>query len=120
LTKQAKNPETGGAYPARINSPAKRALYDNLGRFEQLALWVDAAILANRQDDWRNNSFKVKKVKNAIAAVLREAGVGAQDEYIAYLARTQEEHASYALTPEETVERAVLRILELVKKQDAY
>jgi len=120
LTKQAMSPETGGSYPARINSRAKRALYDNLGRFEQLALWVDAAILANRQDDWRNNPIKVKKVKIAISAVLREAGVGAQDEYIAYLAQTQEEHISYFLTPEETVERAVLRILELVKNQNEY
>ena len=120
LTKQAQNPGTGGAYPARINSPAKRALYDNLGRFEQLALWVDAAVVGSKQDDWRGNRFKTKMVRNAIAGALKAAGVGAQDEYIVVLTQTGEAPGGYAATPEETLERAIERILELVKNQSEY
>jgi type I restriction enzyme R subunit len=45
-------------------------LYDNLGKDETLALAVDHAIHENRQDDWRSNPFKVKKVKLAIKPLL--------------------------------------------------
>src|SRR5207244_626526 len=63
LTKAAKNPASGALYPSSLNTPAKRALYDNLGQDSTLALSVDTAVRDNRQDDWRNNPFKVKKVK---------------------------------------------------------
>ena len=70
LTKKAKNPAAGADYPGALNSPAKRALYDNLGKDAALAVAVDAAVREHRQDDWRNNPFKIKKVKNAIKAAL--------------------------------------------------
>jgi type I restriction enzyme, R subunit len=70
LTKAAKNPAGGATYPANLNTPAKRALYDNLGKDAALAIAVDAAVRDHRQDDWRNNPFKVKKVKNAIKVAL--------------------------------------------------
>jgi len=70
LTRKTKNPATGAAYPAPFNTPAKRALYDNLDKNEALALAVDEAVRTNKQDDWRSNSFKVKRVRNAITAVL--------------------------------------------------
>jgi type I restriction enzyme, R subunit len=73
LTKQVTNPAMGGAYPETINSGGKRALYDNLGKDEGLALRVDEAVSASRQDDWRSNPFKIKKVKNAIKAALDDA-----------------------------------------------
>ena len=68
LTKQAISPETTSSYPAATNSPAKRALYDNLGQDEALALAVDAAILSKKKDSWRGNKFKEKEVRNAIKA----------------------------------------------------
>jgi len=67
-----KNPTTGESYPGGLDTPAKRALYDNLSKDEALALAVDHAIQANRQDDWRGNPFKVKKVRLAIKGVLRD------------------------------------------------
>ncbi|RJO73141.1 MAG: HsdR family type I site-specific deoxyribonuclease [Myxococcales bacterium] len=70
LTGKVKNPLTGKPYPASLNTPAKRALYDNLRENESLALEVDKAVRESRQDDWRGNPFKIKKVKNAIRAVL--------------------------------------------------
>ncbi len=70
LTRQVKNGPGGAAYPKSLNTPAKKALYDNLGKNEALALAVDAAVRASKQDDWRNNPFKVKKVLNAIKQAL--------------------------------------------------
>jgi len=68
LTKQAKSPETTTSYPAAVNSAAKRALFDNLGEDEGLALAVDAAIRATKKDAWRGNRVKEKEVRNAIKA----------------------------------------------------
>ena len=72
LTKQAKNGPGAVAYPQKLDTPAKRALYDNLDKDETLALAVHEAVYANRQDDWRNNAFKVKRVRNAIKAALKD------------------------------------------------
>lgn len=71
LTRRAKNPPTD-IYPTALNTAAKRALYDNLVKDEQLALDVDQAIRKSRQDDWRGNPFKIKKVKLAIKAALKD------------------------------------------------
>lgn len=71
LTRQAKNGPGAAAYPRRLDTLAKRALYDNLDKDETLALAVHEAVYANRQDDWRNNPFKIKRVENAIKAVLK-------------------------------------------------
>ena len=90
LTRQVANPAAGGSYPRTINTPARRALYDNLAKDEALAMEVDAAVRASRQDDWRNNRFKIKKVRIALKRILDD------DE---------------ALTE---------RILELVKNQNEY
>lgn len=72
LTKQAKSGPGAAAYPPTLDTPAKRALYDNLGKDEALALAVDKAVRDNQMDDWRNNPFKIKKVRNAIKAALKD------------------------------------------------
>ncbi|HKG90915.1 MAG TPA: hypothetical protein VKA84_03415, partial [Gemmatimonadaceae bacterium] len=110
LTKQAKNPAAGGAYPAALNTPGKRALYDNLGKDEATALAVDKAVRATRQDDWRNNAFKIRKVRNAVRAALEGATVHALKE------RPPAYSAGSSASLEETVER----VLALVKNQDEY
>ena len=41
LTKKVKDPGSGESYPKTLNTPAKRALYDNLAKNEALALrWI--------------------------------------------------------------------------------
>src|SRR5881296_2386525 len=55
LTKKVMNPSAGASYPSSLDTPAKRALYDNLGKNETLALELHRAIRASRQDDWRSN-----------------------------------------------------------------
>jgi type I restriction enzyme R subunit len=70
LTRKVKNPEAGGAYPKSLDTAGKRALYDNLGQNEALALAVHEAVRYSMQDDWRSNPFKVKKVRLAIKTAL--------------------------------------------------
>ncbi len=70
LAKRVLNPSSGGSYPAEMDSAGKRALYDNLDSNKELALAVDRAIQSSRQDDWRSNAFKVRKVRLAISDAL--------------------------------------------------
>jgi hypothetical protein len=55
-----------------------------------LALTVDKAILASRQDGWRSNPFKIKKVKLAIRASLN--GNETPSDKILELAKSQIEY----------------------------
>ena len=48
------------------------------------------AVLANRQDDWRSNPFKVKKVKLAIKAALD--GDDSRAEQVLQLVMNQHEY----------------------------
>jgi len=95
LTKKVSHPETqSGSYPYAINTPATRALYDNLkGRVDVLQLTVpnaedsmvaesanepdvvaavaiDKAVRAVKKDDWRGMRAKRIEVRNAIRSVL--------------------------------------------------
>jgi type I restriction enzyme R subunit len=70
LTKKVVKPETHSAYPGDINSTPRRALYDNLGENEELAVQVDTAIRAKKKADWKENRFKRIEVRNAIKSVL--------------------------------------------------
>ncbi|MBI5251779.1 MAG: type I restriction endonuclease subunit R [Desulfomonile tiedjei] len=71
LTRKAQNP--GGAdYPKSLNTSAKRALYDNLGQDEALAITLDAEIRQTKKDDWRGNKFKEREVRFAIRKHLKD------------------------------------------------
>ncbi len=63
-------------YPENIgNSPAKKALYDNLediGNREALTLQLDEAVRQAVQDDWRGNIIRERQVKNAIYKILKD------------------------------------------------
>jgi type I restriction enzyme, R subunit len=89
LTKKAKNPAAGAIYPAAMNTAAKRALYDNLGKDENLATAIDAEIRKTKKDDWRGNKFKEKEVRNAIRAHLVDP---AMVDLIFDLVRNQHEY----------------------------
>ncbi|KAB2949522.1 MAG: HsdR family type I site-specific deoxyribonuclease [Phycisphaerae bacterium] len=70
LTRKVSRPESQAAYPASINSPARRALFDNLNQDEVLAVQVDTAIRNIKKDDWRGMRAKRIEVRNAIKSVL--------------------------------------------------
>jgi type I restriction enzyme R subunit len=111
LTRMVKDPAAGEYYPLDISTPGKRALYDNLGKNEALAIAVDREVRAKAQDDWRSNPFKVKAVRNAIKIALA-AGFSEQSR--------DSEKLRYNGKQVETEEETLDRILELVKKQDEY
>jgi type I restriction enzyme R subunit len=90
LTRQAADPAGAGGYPTSLRTRALRALYDNLGRDEALALKVDKAIQDSSQDDWRNNPQKIKRVKVAIKNAL--GGDEARAEQVLELAKRQNDY----------------------------
>jgi len=62
----------GTDYPQSLNTGATRALYDNLGKDEDLALAVDYAVLSSKKDGWRGHKVKEKEVRYAIKRVLND------------------------------------------------
>lgn len=76
LTKQAKNPATGTKYPGAIDTPARRALYDNLGKDEALAVRVDSAVRQTNKDGWRGNKVKERELRYAVLAALPDEADG--------------------------------------------
>jgi type I restriction enzyme R subunit len=75
LARQVKNGPATGAYPAAVDRASRRALYDNLGHDEALALAVDAAVREKMQDGWRTNKMKTRRIQLAIAAALGHGDV---------------------------------------------
>ena len=62
-----------GNRPDTINTSGLRTLYDNVGKDESLALAIHHAVMASRQDGFRDNSsIKARRVKREIRKVLPE------------------------------------------------
>ena len=100
-----------GGYPAAVKTAAQRALYNNLGKDEALALAVDAAIMGSLQNDWRTNAMKTKRVRIAI----REALAKAAAQPVAV--DTAKQDTTLGAYPVEVVTD---QILELAKHQNDY
>jgi type I restriction enzyme R subunit len=113
LTRQAKNPTLGASYPNAVNTAARRALFDNFGRCEAFALQVDEAVRAFRQDDWRANIFKVRKlrgaIKTAVEMYMKQGGTSPVP--------LKESYKGKSIAPEDEL---VEEILDLVKNQHEY
>jgi type I restriction enzyme, R subunit len=58
--------------PSTLDTPGKRALYNNLGQNEALAQSVHRAVMESRPNDWRGNFAKEQTVKTAIYTVLQD------------------------------------------------
>jgi len=71
LSRKVKKPNTTHDYPTTINTNAKRALFDNLGRNETMADEMDNKIRSTKKDGWRDHPQKLKAVRNAITEVLK-------------------------------------------------
>jgi len=61
---------TTDATSARLDTRGKRALFNNLGNNETLALAIDAAVKAVRPDGWRDNQAKENIIKRALLPLL--------------------------------------------------
>ena len=71
LAKRVKN-LTHDDLPAGIKTNAQRALYNNLGKNEELAILVDAAVYSSRCADWRGNIPSENLIKQAIYKELKD------------------------------------------------
>ena len=89
LARQVQNPTSGTAYPKLLNTRARRALYDNLGNDEQLAITLDAKIQETKKDGWRGNKFKEREVLYAIRKILQD---DTQANKIFELVKNQDEY----------------------------
>ncbi len=58
--------------PEQINTPGRRALFNNLGQDEELALRVDEAVKTRAPDGWRGVLAKERVVKQALYEVLQD------------------------------------------------
>ena len=72
LAEKVQKPEGSADYPKTLNTGAKRALYDNLGKDEDVALAVDYAVLSSKKDGWRGHKVKQKEVRYAVKRVLND------------------------------------------------
>jgi len=90
LTKRVANPASGGvSYPKSLNTSARRALFDNLGSDEHLAVALDSKILAVRKDDWRGHVVKEREIKYVIREFIDDE---AEAERIFELVKNQREY----------------------------
>jgi type I restriction enzyme R subunit len=94
LAKSVVHPEAGRAYPTTIDSPARRALFDNTQENEQAALAIDAAIRHIRKDSWRGNRVKEREVRNAIRLAVEgiEPAISVDVDELLQLAKNQNEY----------------------------
>ena len=60
----------GDETPPSLNTPGKRALYNNLHQNEALALKIDEAVKQFRPDDWRGVQSREQVIKAALYQVL--------------------------------------------------
>ena len=61
-------------YPAEINTPLKKALYDNLDKNAELALTIYDTVANRHQPNWRELPVRIKALKNAVSSASGLAG----------------------------------------------
>jgi type I restriction enzyme R subunit len=71
LAERVADPSKSNAYPMTLNTKAKQALYDNLEDNEQLALALDQVVQYTKNDGWRDNKIKEKKIKIAVGGLVQ-------------------------------------------------
>jgi type I restriction enzyme, R subunit len=75
--------------PKTLNTPGKRALYNNVGQDEELALQIDEAVRSKRPDAWRGVQARENQIKSALYEVLRDV---AEVERIFVIIKAQKEY----------------------------
>jgi type I restriction enzyme R subunit len=91
IAELAKKVEAGHAEetPVKLDSPGKRALYNNLSQNEDLALRIDDAVRKVRPDDWRGIQAREQVIKKALFDVLQDV---AEVERIFLIIKAQVEY----------------------------
>ncbi|MEM6328331.1 MAG: HsdR family type I site-specific deoxyribonuclease, partial [Bacteroidota bacterium] len=70
LARRVQHPQQAVTYPSELDTPAQKALYDNLGGDAALAVRIDEAVRATRKHGWRGNRPKEREVMRAIHEAL--------------------------------------------------
>ena len=94
--------------PEGLVTVAQRALYNNLGKNEDLALRIDKAVSDTKRDDWRGNLPKERELKLAIYKELTSYEI---DSGIDVANEPPEPYG---------IENKVERIFDIVKAQEEY
>ena len=90
LAKQVTKPEDNTRYPESIRtSSALRALFDNCGEDEALALKLHKAVIKSKQDGFRYNLMKERRIKQELFKVLKDAN---EVERVFEIVKEQEEY----------------------------
>jgi type I restriction enzyme R subunit len=63
---------TGEDTPASLDTAGKRALFNNLGKDETLALKIDKIVKEVRPDDWRGVQARENEIKRAIYGIVND------------------------------------------------
>ena len=82
------------SYPTSTNTPARRALYDNLGQDETWPSSWTRPIRTTKKDGWRGNWFKETEVRHAISQVVER-----DDELESHLRNGEKPH-EYCYAPD--------------------
>ena len=92
LAKQVKHPQSHSqsAYPESINTAARRALYDNLGKDELLVAKIDTAVRYTKKADWHGDRFKEREIAFAIAEEIKDYEVEVRE--VMELVKAQKEY----------------------------
>ena len=92
LAKQVKHPQSHSqsAYPESIDTAAKRALYDNLGKDELLVAKIDTAVRYTKKADWHGDRFKEREIAFAIAEEIKDYEVEVRE--VMELVKAQKEY----------------------------
>jgi len=87
----AKKVDTGHAEetPEKLDTPGKRALYNNLSHNEDVALRIDEAVKKVRPDGWRGVQAREQVIKAALYSVLKDV---AEVERIFLIIKAQAEY----------------------------
>ncbi len=113
LTKDAKNPYSGDTnYPSKLNTPALRALYNNLSKDESLATKIHTTVLDNRMDGFRDNPIKTKRIRIAIRYIL-----AMQQPVLEKVGIAENKPGDWETRD---LDREVDRIFDIVKNQNEY
>jgi type I restriction enzyme R subunit len=72
LAQSIVNPNQTSNYPVSLTTPARRALYDNLDKDEELAIMLDSVVQYTKNDGWRDGGIREKKVRIAVNGVLQD------------------------------------------------
>jgi type I restriction enzyme R subunit len=89
------DPEESGDYPAAVNTPAKRALYDTLGQNEGFAIKIDEIIRATKKDGWWTNLQKQRAIKAALIEFLSKETDYDNDKMMDKIYSVAEQQAEY-------------------------